>query len=53
MIGHTTPPDGPVPEKPTPIPPEMPGRDLPVGVPPQQENPVPIREPATVVPTEA
>lgn len=40
-------PDLPVPEKPSPLPPEMPTPTQPLEAPAPMENPVPIREPGT------
>ena len=43
----------PVPEKPTPLPPEMPQPVLPITEPSPTENPIPVREPPTTIPPQS
>ncbi len=50
---ETTPPHLPEPQKPTPLPPEMPGPLGPIGTPTPTENPVPVREPPVTLPPES
>jgi hypothetical protein len=42
-------PELPVPEAPTPTPPEMPGTGVPLGAPAPAENPIPVREPPSTL----
>lgn len=43
----------PVPEKPTPLPPEMPQPAQPIGEPSPMENPIPMREPPATLPPQS
>lgn len=46
-------PNLPVPEAPTPTPPEMPGTHEPLGAPAPAENPIPVREPPSTLPPQS